>query len=70
VGGTDYNNHSLDPFKELLNSMPGVYFPALLSIVNKSRVQAKPATLLIPIGTFFNFLMEESGRGFEVDSFP
>ena len=50
--------------------MPGVYFPALLSIVNKSRVQAKPATLLIPIGTFFNFLMEESGRGFEVDSFP
>jgi hypothetical protein len=40
-------------------SLSDVPFPALLSTLIKSRCQAKPATLLIPIDLFLLFLLVE-----------
>jgi hypothetical protein len=43
----------------LLNlSIPDVPFPVLLSTIIRSRFQAKPATLLIPIGCSIPFCGE------------
>jgi hypothetical protein len=40
-------------------SIPDVPFPVLLSTLTRSRFQAKPATLLIPIDFSFLFAVEE-----------
>jgi hypothetical protein len=51
-------------------SIPDVPFPVLLSALIRSRFQAKPATLLIPIDFPFLFAVEELyGTRYQSDSF-
>jgi len=53
--------HSVPPSSmcTLVLSIPDVPFPVLLSTLIRSRFQAKPATLLIPINFPFLFAVEE-----------
>jgi len=62
VGCTIYNTNTLKPFKELgLDSQRVKKLASKLHVhsVHRSRFQAKPATLLIPIVISFLFAVEE-----------